>query len=303
MFVLYKSYRMSKKIFVSFLLFLFVCHAQAQPEYTAAIDNWHKTREEGLKKENGWLNLAGLFWLKEGKNTFGADASNDLVFPQATIPGMAGYFELSGNTVTLVAEKDVVITINQQPVHSYTVFHKDSVRAPVAAYGSLRWSVIRRDDKIGVRLRDLNSAVLSSFKGIERFPVDPAWKLEASLQSTGQPDRISITNVLGQTNLQPSAGKLIFTVNGKEYSLDALDEGPELFVLFADASNGDATYPSGRFLYVKKPDATGRTVIDFNKAYNPPCAFSPYATCPLPPKQNVLPVAVTAGEKKYEDGH
>lgn len=275
--------------------------AYAQDTYITGIDKWHKEREEGLKKENGWLNLAGLFWLKPGKNYFGSDASNDLVFPRGTIAGKAGYLELEDNNlVILVPDTQSPVSIRGKQVTSYIVFHPDSLRAPVAAAGSLRWTIIKRDDKIGLRLRDLNSPAVAAFRGIERYEVDPGWKLEAVLQSEGLPGQISITNVLGQTNLQKSAGKLHFNINGKTYSLNALDEGGnELFVIFGDATNTEDTYPSGRFLYVAKPDASGKTVIDFNKAYNPPCAFTEYATCPLPPKENRLAIPITAGEKKY----
>jgi uncharacterized protein (DUF1684 family) len=278
----------------------FTSNAYAQDTYLAGIDKWHKEREEGLKKENGWLNLAGLFWLKPGKNYFGSDAANDLVFPKGTIAPKAGYLELEDNNlVILVPDAQSPVSIRGRSVTSY-IYHPDSSRSPVAAAGSLRWTIIRRDDKIGVRLRDLNSPAIATFRGIERYRVDPAWKLEAVLQSEGLPGQISITNVLGQTNLQKSAGKLHFSINGRSYSLHALDEGDDnLFVIFGDATNTDETYPSGRFLYVQKPDASGKTVIDFNKAYNPPCAFTEYATCPLPPKENRLTIAITAGEKKY----
>lgn len=277
--------------------------AQSSNDYSASVDQWHKERVESLQKENGWLNLAGLYWLKVGKNTFGSDVSNDIVFPKGTIPATAGYFELTAeNTVTVVPEHGVAIKVNNTEVSNRVILHKDSARAPVVSYGGLRWTVIRRDDKIGIRLRDLQSPALAAFKGIDRFPVAADWKFDAVVEKEGLPDRISITNVLGQTNLQKSAGKLTFNVNGKKYTLDALDEGgPELFVIFADNTNLKDTYPSGRFLYVKRPDANGKTVIDFNKAYNPPCAFTDFATCPLPPPQNKLALFVTAGEKNY--GH
>jgi uncharacterized protein (DUF1684 family) len=280
---------------------LFTCSMYAQDSYLASIDKWHKEREEGLKKENGWLNLAGLYWLKPGKNYFGSDASNDLVFPRGTIAAKAGYLELEeNNLVILVPDAQTPVSILGKPVASYIVYHPDSLRSPVASAGSLRWTIIKRDDKIGVRLRDLNSPAIAAFKGIEHYAADPAWKLEAVLQSEGLPGQISITNVLGQTNLQKSAGKLNFSINGKMYSLNALDEGGDnLFVIFGDATNSEETYPSGRFLYVQRPDASGKTIIDFNKAYNPPCAFTEYATCPLPPKENRLAIAITAGEKKY----
>lgn len=277
--------------------------AQSSNDYRNAVDQWHREREEALKRENGWLNLVGLHWLKPGKNTFGTGTSNDIVFPKGTIPATAGYFELAAdNTVTVVAEKGVEIKVNSISVDSRIIFHKDSARAPVVAYGNLRWTIIKRDDKIGIRLRDLKSPGLTAFKGIDRFPVGEEWKLDAVVEKQGLPDRISITNVLGQTNLQKSAGKLSFSINGKKVTLDAIDEGgPELFVIFGDITNATDTYPSGRFLYVKRPDADGKTVIDFNKAYNPPCAFTDFATCPLPPPQNRLAISITAGEKKYGD--
>lgn len=283
-------------IFYSAMLF-----AQPTQSYQASVDQWHKEREEGLKRENGWLNLVGLYWLSPGKNTFGSSSSNNIVFPKGTIAERAGYFELGDdNTVTVVAEENVEIKVNNVPVTRRIIFHKDSLRAPTTSYKNLRWTIIKRDDKIGIRLRDLQSAALTSFKGIERYPVAGEWKINATLEKTGIPDRINITNVLGQTNLQKTAGKLSFTIQGKQYTLDALDEGgPDLFVIFADATNIAETYPSGRFLAVKRPDANGKTEIDFNKAYNPPCAFTDFATCPLPPPQNRLPVSIPAGEKKW----
>lgn len=277
-------------------------YTQSPNSYSTEINNWHTEREESLKKENGWLNLAGLFWLKQGRNTFGSDSANDLVFPKGTIPAFAGHFDLNGTTVTLSTTDGVSITANHLPVNNRIIFSADSVNTPLLTYGSLRWSVIKREEKIGIRLRDLNSPALSSFKGINRYPVDVSWKINAVLETAGQPGRISITNVLGQTNLQNSAGKLVFTLNGKTCVLDVLDEGDdELFVIFADVTNTAETYPSGRFLYIKRPDSNGHTEIDFNKAYNPPCAFTPFATCPLPPPQNRLNLAITAGEKRYDN--
>jgi uncharacterized protein (DUF1684 family) len=285
-----------------YILFSISSFAQSSNDYKTSVDQWHKEREEGLKKENGWLNLVGLYWLKPGRNSFGTGASNDIVFPKGTIPTAAGYFELTNdNTVTVLPEKGVEIKVNNAIADKRVIFHKDSSRAPVVSYGNLRWTVIRRDDKIGIRLRDLQSPALAAFKGIGRFPVTAEWKFDAVVEKEGYADRIAITNVLGQTTQQKFAGKLSFSINGKKYTLDALDEGgPELFVIFADGTNIKDTYPSGRFLSVKRPDANGKTVIDFNKAYNPPCAFTDFATCPLPPPQNRLALPITAGEKNYE---
>ncbi|MFC4233490.1 DUF1684 domain-containing protein [Parasediminibacterium paludis] len=290
---------MLKILIICCTLLLPIRAVKAQNRYEQVINNWHSKRIESLKAENGWLNLVGLFWLEEGKNTFGSDQQNNIVFPSGSIATKAGYFERKGNIVKLVAADDVNITINGNPVKEAIIFHPDSTKTPTVVAGNLKWTIIKRDNKIGIRLRDIKSLALATFKGIERFPIDSTWKIEATIQSSPKA-RIEITNVLGQTNEQQSPGKLLFTLNGKQYSLDALEEGNELFIIFGDATSGKTTYPAGRFLYANKPDANGKTILDFNKAYNPPCAFTDFATCPLPPKQNILQIAITAGEKDFD---
>jgi len=275
--------------------------AQTSVSYQREIEAWHVSRINDLRAADGWLNLAGLYWLEEGRNSFGSDTGNKIVFPKASIAGSAGYFERTGNTVKIVITNNVDIKVNGTSVKEAVIYDKDAGRPPVVSHGSLRWTIIRRDDRIGVRLRNLESSRAAGFKDIERYPVDSTWRISAILRKETSPPTIAITNVLGQTSQQQTPGRLVFTIGGKQYSLDALEEGDHLFIIFADATSGQTTYPSGRFLYVKKPDADGVTFIDFNKAFNPPCAFTPYATCPLPPKQNVLDVEITAGEKNY--GH
>jgi uncharacterized protein (DUF1684 family) len=282
---------------------LWIGHAFAQTSvsYSREIEDWHASRINNLRSPDGWLNLAGLYWLEEGKNSFGSDPGNKIVFPKAAIAGSAGYFERNGSTVKIVVQDNVDIKVNGFAVKEAVIYDKDSGRPPVVSHGSLRWTIIRRDDRIGVRLRNLESQQAIDFKDIERYPIDSMWRIAAALRKETSPQTIAITNILGQTSQQQTPGKLVFTISGKQYTLDALEEGDHLFVIFADATSGKTTYPSGRFLYVKKPDADGVTSIDFNKAFNPPCAFTPYATCPLPPKQNVLDLEITAGEKNY--GH
>jgi hypothetical protein len=275
--------------------------AQKPGSYQQEIDAWHAKRVQNLKAETGWLNLAGLFWLAEGKNSFGSAKTNKLVFPEGTIGAFAGYFERTGNAVKLIASPDADIRIKDKPVQEALIFHPDSANTPVLASGNLRWIIIKREDRIGVRLRNLKSPNLNNFHGIERFPVDSAWRVTATLRTEGQPDQLPITNVIGQTSPQKAAGQLSFTLNGQAYTLDALDEDDDLFIVFADSTTGESTYPGGRFITVKKPGKDGKVVLDFNKAYNPPCAFTNFATCPLPPSQNRLPIAVTAGEKS--SGH
>jgi uncharacterized protein len=268
--------------------------------YEESIRQWDRKRVEDLKAENGWLNLAGLFWLKPGKASFGSGQKADVRFPAGTIQEHAGYFEVTGQSVSITTDKNALITVNGRPIQQALIYHKDSSSAPELQSGSLKWNIIRRDDKLAIRLRNLQSDAIKNFKGIERFAVDSNWRIRAVLQPGINKGGINIINVLGQSSTQSSPGKLHFSINGKQYTLDALDGGKdELFLIFGDETNGVETYPSGRYMYIPRPGNDGVTYIDFNKAYNPPCAFTDYATCPLPPKQNILPIAIPAGEKKY----
>ena len=163
------------------------------------------------------------------------------------------------------------------------------------------WVVIKREDKVGIRFRNLKAKTLLNFKDIERFPIQAKWHIQAKLVQPAQ-NFLMITNVLGQTVSSKNAGKLVFEIEGKSFSLDVIDEnGPTLFIVFADQTSGKTTYGAGRFIDIPKPDKNGNTSIDFNNAYNPPCAFTAFATCPLPPEQNRLSISIEAGEKNY--GH
>ncbi len=268
--------------------------------YKLEVENWHTKRIEELTSENGWLNLAGLFWLKEGINTFGSSENNDVIFPKGKIVERAGYFKVNQGIVKMEVAHDVQITQNGNQVLNELIFSPDSTTNPTLGYGSLRWFVIQRDKIVGIRLRDIESAGVKNFKGINRYPTNTDFRCEARVEKSTEPKMIDITNVLGQTTSQASHGTLVFEIKGEEYRLDAIDGGKdELFIIFGDPTNSHDTYPSGRYVYVKRPDELGKTILDFNKSYNPPCAFTPFATCPLPPKQNVLSVAITAGEKNY----
>lgn len=272
-------------------------------DYKIQIDAWRKNRVDELKAEEGWLNLAGLFWLREGINSFGSSDDNDIQFPAGKIPARAGFFLVNQGTVSITPA--VNITQGGKSIGKGVIYSPDSTTNPTLEYGSLRWFVIQRDKSVGIRLRDLESEGVQKFKGIANYPTDPNWIVEAKVEKITEAKMIDITNVLGQTTPQASPGTLVFVIDSKEYRLDALDGGKEeLFIIFSDNTNGKETYPSGRYVYVKRPDSEGKTILDFNKAYNPPCAFTAFATCPLPPKQNVLNLLVTAGEKKYSDeGH
>ena len=268
--------------------------------YTITINDWHAKRIEELKGPSGWLNLAGLFWLNDGINTVGSSPTNSIVFPEGKAPGQLGYFLLKDGKVLFEAGPGIAVTANDKPANRIFAFQPDSV-PPKLRLGSLEWFIIRRDTKYGIRLRDFESQALGEFTGIERYPIDINVHLDAVFEpASGR--TIPITNVLGQTTDQPSPGTLVFELGGKEVRLDVLDEGGEdYFVIFGDATNAKETYGAGRYLYVDKPGEDGHTIIDFNKAYNPPCAFTAFATCPLPPKQNIIDLAIRAGEKNF--GH
>lgn len=294
-----------RKLFIKLiLLFLFqflggIITAQSSKGYIASIDQWHQEREAFLRSPVGWLNLEGLFWLHPGENSFGSSKDNDLVYAHSDMPAKAGSFFWEGTMVRWQSAPGHPVLLGERKTDTITLGTAGLVNGPLVKLAPFCWNIIKREEKVGIRFRNLESNAVQSFKGIDRYKVDSQWKFNARLIANEQ-GGIVITNVLGQTNLEKSPGKLLFLINGKNYSLDALDEGgEELFIIFGDATNQEETYPSGRFIYIKKPGADGQTEIDFNKAINPPCAFTDFATCPLPPRQNILPLAITAGEKNF----
>ncbi len=256
---------------------------------------WHQQRIESLKGEEGWLNLAGLFWLKEGENTFGSDESNMIVFPNKA-PKKLGILTLKAGKVSLKTHQGAEIQLQDAETSPEYVF--ENGKTTTMQHGSLRWFIIKRGPKYGIRLRDLEHPAVANFKGIERFSVNENWKIKASFEKPATPRTIAITDVLGLVSQQPLLGHAVFTISGKTYRLAATNGGDgKLFIIFKDQTTGHETYGAGRFLYADRPAETGEVILDFNKAINPPCAFSPYATCPLPPAENTLPIRVEAGEK------
>jgi hypothetical protein len=276
-------------------------------EHAAEIEAFRAEREANLRKPNGWLSLVGLHWLEEGANPFGSGAKNKIVFPEKA-PEEAGVFLLEGETVSVSAADDSGLQVDGAalPAGELVVVRNDNAEegpTPLTL-GSLSFYAIRRGDRFGIRVKDSESAVLRNFHGLDAFPTDFAWRIEGRFEPYDPPKVIPVPNVLGTVSEEPSPGALVFEVAGTEYRLDPTGVLSEpLFVIFGDATNGKETYGAGRFLYVDPPDEQGRVVLDFNRAYNPPCIFTPYATCPLPPKGNKLPIRVEAGEKTYGEGH
>ena len=253
--------------------------------FDADIAQWRQQREAGLRRDGGWLTVTGLFWLHDGVNRFGTSTGNDIILPGG--PPQAGSFELHGSTVMAHTGEGVRV------VRADT---EDMVRV-----GRLRLYVIQRGDRYAIRMKDPESQLLREFHGLEYFPAREQYRVTARF--VAEPRKIPIANIVGQTELDDSPGYAVFRLQGREYRLYPVLEEPgakELFFIFRDQTTGKETYGAGRFLYADLPK-NGTVVLDFNKAYNPPCAFTPYATCPLPPKENRIAVRIEAGEKKY--GH
>ena len=269
--------------------------------YQDEIREWQSRRLKKLLAEDGWTTLVGLYWLEPGENSFGRAADNRIVLDYPSLPEQIGTFQVAGREVRFMAAPDAKVFHQGRPVSAIGPLADDSAGAPtVLAVGNLSFYLIERSSRLGIRVKDSRAEARVHFRGLEYFPVDPKWRIAARFEPYSPARKIPITTVLGMQEEMPAPGALVFEVDGMAYRLDAVLEAGERdwFVMFADATNGKQSYGAGRFLYVAPP-ANGETVIDFNKSYTPPCAFSAFATCPLPPPQNRLPIAVTAGELKY----
>jgi uncharacterized protein len=280
---------------------LLAVSAEAQTDYAKEIEKWRSERETTLKKETGWLTVAGLSWLKEGTNTVGAGENFDVRLTDNFKQGKFGEIEFKDGKATLTVEKAVEAQSDGKSISAPVELVSDEKGKPTEIRtGTQTFFLIKREERFGIRLKDSNSEARRNFKGLHWFPVDESYKVTARLEPWPEPKEISVPNVLGGSFKMESPGTLKFSLKGKEYALQAVDEGDgSLFLIFRDKSSENETYKSGRFLYAEKP-VNGETILDFNKAENPPCAFTAYATCPLPPKGNSLEVEIKAGEKRYD---
>lgn len=273
--------------------------------YEQEIEDWAARRVERLRQPGGWLSLVGLFWLKEGGNRVGSDPRLEVVLPGGAPPEV-GTLMLAGGRVSFSAAPGVTPTSNGNPVIRVDRVRSDAEGKPDRIeVGTVTFHVIRRGSRLGVRVTDVDAPARKAFRGIERYPTDPRWRVEAKWVAYEKPRELEIATVIpGLVEKYPVPGEAVFSIGGAEHRLrPVLEEGEtDLFFIFGDETNGPETYGAGRFLYARPP-ADGTIVLDFNRAYNPPCAFTPYATCPLPPDENRLPLRITAGEKKYGDDH
>lgn len=277
--------------------------ADLEAERTS-IEAWRAERLRRLTSESGWLTLCGLFWLKQGENSFGRGASNALVLDNPSLAEHAGSFLRSEHGVRFIAAPGGGVTREGQPVSSLDLVPDTAGEPTVLASGSLRFFIIERAGNLGVRVRDLDNPHRRNFRGLSYFPVSTAWRLDARFEPYQPAHHLKIINILGMEEEAVSPGAVVFTKDGRDWRLDTVLESPgdqELFIMFADSTSGHETYGAGRFLYIPLP-AGDRAQLDFNKAYNPPCALNDFATCPLPPPENRLKLRVDAGEKKYIGG-
>jgi uncharacterized protein (DUF1684 family) len=292
--------RVALKVFAAMAL---IAGAAATPTAKEAFlkeeADWRTQRETRLTKPDGWLAVAGLFWLHDGAMVFGSDPKSDIVLPSGA-PRRAGTLNIQSGVVTFVSEKGANVTINGKPATKMTLKPDTDDHPDVLQAGSITLTLIKRGDRTGVRMRDPDAATRRSFTGCKWFPPSQTWRVNAKWVAYPSPKKIKITNILGMTDDEPSPGYAEFTIDGKTSRLEPVEEDGGLSFMFKDATSGSSTYAPGRFLDTDMPK-NGIVVLDFNQAYNPPCAYIAFATCPLPPRQNTLSIAVEAGEKKYGD--
>jgi len=271
-----------------------------QTDYTQEIEEWRSNRIKALKQPRSWTSLVGLTWLKEGENAFGSGSSNDITI-NGKVPEDVGTWTVNGDSIRLKVHSGIDVRLSDQ-----TLFREGHVRADADGnphffhLGSMFWTIIKRSELYGVRVWDTTYHLRSELIKIPHYKTDRAWNFEATVIPTNNGETITMDNAVGQSIEYPVAGNVIASKGDINIELIALDGGPDnLFLIFSDLTTDIETYPGGRYMYIPRPDSLGRTVIDFNKAYNPPCAFTAFATCLLPPKSNFVDAEVLAGEKDY----
>ena len=269
----------------------------------AEVLEWRDSRRASLLAPTGFLNLAGLYWLDGDELTFGSAPDNDLVFPEPA-DAHIGSLEVTDAGVIMQPREGAAVYRDGEPA-GRTLIADDTTEAPVMiTHGSLAWTVIKRDGRYALRLRDFEHPVLATFPPLQYFPIDPAWRLEATLERYAEPQRVAANTVIEGLGWNPeSPGVAVFHKDGETYRLEAYASGERLFFVFGDRTNGRETYPAGRFLYTAPPGEDGRIVLDFNRAYSPPCAFNDFSTCPVASPRNRLPIRVTAGELFNRDAY
>jgi uncharacterized protein (DUF1684 family) len=276
----------------------------SQPEaqvHRAEVEEWQAARVRGLEQPDSWLTVVGLIWVEEGLTSIGSDPDNDVVFPGEDVPPRLG--TLTWHDDTFLFQFDPAATARRpaEAADSIPLTVDSQGRPTVVTYGSLTWFLIERYGQIGIRLKDSEAEARLSFHELDSYPIDLAWRIAGRFDRYDPPREFPQPNVLGMPSTSTSPGAVVFEVDGEEYRLDVTGnpDARQYMIVLGDETNGTETYGGGRFLNVEAPGDDGWVVLDFNKAHNPPCVFTAFATCPLPMRQNRLAVRIEAGEKMY----
>ena len=264
--------------------------------YVKEMETWKERRLEAVTGPDGWATLIGLHWFSEGETTMGSDSSGTIILP-SEVPAYLGSFFVQGEQVIFSASDDSRITVGDSTISSVNINTENN---PIFKWETFSWYVIKRSGRLGLRIRDTMSPEILNFKGLNYFPLNPEWIIKASFELHEPPKTKIIQTVLDMTIEYPNPATLFFEYGGEQHSLEALDEGgDEYFLIFSDETSAVETYGAGRYMYISKTPVDGFLTLDFNKCYNPPCAFTPFATCPIPPPENQLKLSIKAGEKDY----
>jgi uncharacterized protein len=291
----------SMKVFAAILVTVFLAACTRtpadpppDPAYRAEIRAWHEYHQQGMKRD--WGTLAGLYWLSPGENPLGSDPDNTVVLPYPGIPAQAGVFTLNDGKVTVKISPDVNFTLKGNPVRQATLTSDLNDDPDILERGSVGLWVIDREGRYGIRVRDTEGPQAAAFPKLVYFPIQEKFRVHGHLVRSAKPRKITVPAENMGTQTIEIPGYVEFTLEGKKLRLYPTTEGKKLFYIFKDlTSDSHQTYPAGRYL-TSEVGPNDDVLLDFNRAYNPPCAFTPYATCPLTPEENVLPVAIEAGE-------
>lgn len=275
------------------------------PAYVAEIETAWAEREARLTADDGWLTLTGLFWLEPGPNIVGSAEDASVRLPDG--PPLVGSLHLSEDgAVTLLPDPESGLTVNGAPAVETELEADDTGNPDLLRSGRSLFHLIRRGEMVGVRVKDPQAPTREAFEGLDHFPVDPTLRINARLEPYPEPTEVAIPTVIGEPSIMLAPGLLHFDIDGRAVMLEpylSAPDGTKLFLVFRDGTSGDTTYGAGRFLGAELIEGTTEVVLDFNLATNPPCAFTPFATCPLPPLENTLFVAIEAGEKYSGPAH
>jgi uncharacterized protein (DUF1684 family) len=267
-------------------------------DYDASIERWREERRASLLAENGYLAVAGLFWLDEGESTFGTDPANDFVLPAGSAPAHVGVFEHHAGTTRVRIDPGVGVTMNDEPVREAVLTPSRPGPPDIIKIRDLALNVHVSGKRYAIRLRDKNSKFRQEFTELRWYPIDPSYRVVADFVPFEEEKTIQLLNIMGDVQDYRAPGYVMMELKGATLRFDPVMRGKQLFFIFRDATSGKTTYPAARFLYADMP-VDGKVVVDFNKAINPACAFSPYTACPYPPKQNRLRMPIEAGAMKY----